>query len=153
MLSSWVAAQVRWWNWTRTKLVCSDGREQETADVPGHYQGQGWPSKLDSSNFDSFETRLHWHCLSPHSTIHQLQLLCLIFQPYTQDNFHILEERTSRTCARNVCTQCSTCFNISPDLILIFFYEMNSQLVYTKIVPGHGNAHSPVHRIQFLHLL
>lgn len=68
--------------------------------------------------------------ISPHSTTHQLQLLCLIFQPYTQDHFHILEERTSRTYARCVCTQCSTCFNTSPDLILIFLCNKQSISLY-----------------------
>jgi len=123
MLPRWVATGVRWWKWTHTKLVYSN--------VPGHYQGQGWHSKLDSWNFDSFQTRLQWHgLLSPHSTTHQLQLLCLIFQPYTQDHFHILEERTSRTYARNVCSQCSTCFNTSPDLILIFLWSEKSISLY-----------------------
>jgi hypothetical protein len=68
-------------------------------------------------------------------------------------SFHLLEQRVTTVCTRNVRTRLNTSLDASTHLIFIFIDDLDRRFVYSIMAAYRSNPHSIVQLIQRVHIL
>ena len=82
----------------------------------------------------------------------QSRNIIMFIQPYTQGPSHFSEVVVTTNYKRNFRTRWNTGLNAPPELVLVFFYEMNNRFVDIVTASDRRISRSPVQLIQHLGL-